>query len=705
MGLNGLNGFNEVTADNTRSRSVQTQTKIAPPPKGYTRIWIDVASSVGKDKDGKVMLSDADVERALFNPFALPTGTEADLQKLKTRLGTTENPFDYVTRKNANKINYRADGKYKIPLDVENPLYAKLAGKAAEIKQQIKNEQKSQTSANPNEATAVKNGTNTAQLQRAKLDKLLREAQVLPTSFGIPSKLTDTTHVVVTLPAGDAPTADNALSAYIERRFGGGNLWGPEKSDILNTAKLSGVKVENLKVSSNNSRVVEFDLNLESLLKLQKTYLDVQEKVNADVAVADKARDEMALNQFVLGVIQGAKDDIFGSINALIHPLETLQGVRDAVNILSQLTAEDVKNIAAELGNKASNATPGEAAYGAGYVVGTAVVKILLAKGTGAALSALGKTKAGAEFLARIGKLAEITNLGKAKIVEAFSDEAATVAKQKFFQRIKELGLSPNSITNIAADPELWARATQVAGNTIGKGYTKFADFSKQMVKELGEVVRPQLDRLYRDNIISLDLSKGTQVIASNGKVIDEAIVREAKEKVADFVKNNKPAELEKYLEEINEKYGSDLLKELKATREKFVDGIYDTTRRNVDIHDLLGGHIRDKHIGRSETWLRNRLKQPEMKNEKYASSFKSEETANRILGKFVKQHRIEIEKWLEKPSQTPLKIKFDSGESAGIVVERGKDGFKETNNVFVMLVKDNSANGWHFETAFPDMR
>ncbi len=410
MGLNGLNGFNEVTADNTRLRGVQAQTKIAPPPKGYTRIWIDVSSGVGKDKDGKVTLSDANVERALFNRFALPTGTEADLQKLKTRLGTTENPFDYVIRKSANKINYRADGKYKIPLDVENPLYAKLAGKAAEIKQQIKNEQKSQTSANPNEATAVKNGRNTAQLQRAKLDKLLREAQVLPTSFGIPSKLTDTTHIVVTLPAGDALTADNALSAYIERRFGGGNLWGPEKRDILNTAKLSGVKVENLKVSPSNSRIVEFDLNLESLLKLQKAYLDVQEKVNADVAVADKARDEMALNQFVLGVIQGAKDDIFGSINALIHPLETLQGVRDAVNILSQLTAADVKkNIAAELGNKALNATPGEAAYGAGYVVGTAVVEILLAKGTGAALSALGKTKAGAEFLARIGKLADKT--------------------------------------------------------------------------------------------------------------------------------------------------------------------------------------------------------------------------------------------------------------------------------------------------------
>ncbi len=116
------------------------------------------------------------------------------------------------------------------------------------------------------------------------------------------------------------------------------------------------------------------------------------------------------------------------------HPVKTLQGIRDAIGILSKLTTEDVKNIAAEIGNKAVNATPGEAAHAAGYVVGTVIVEALLAKGAGAALSALGKTKAGAKFLARIGKLKELTNLGTAKVAEAFTDEAAGLAKQKFFQ-------------------------------------------------------------------------------------------------------------------------------------------------------------------------------------------------------------------------------------------------------------------------------
>lgn len=239
-----------------------------------------------------------------------------------------------------------------------------------------------------------KDGIDRTNAQRAKFDRLLRDAQVLPTSFGIPSKLTDLKHISVTLPTGVAPTADNALSAYIEQRFGGGNLFGQDKLDILNIAKLDGVHVENLKVNPNNDRSAEFDLSIESLLKLQKAYLGVQEKVNGDIDIADKAMREMALNQFLVGVMEGAWDDVKGNVNTILHPLETLQSIRDAINVLSQLTAEDLKNIVSELGNKAVNATPGEAAHAAGYVVGTLVVEAILTKGAGAALSTLGKTKA-----------------------------------------------------------------------------------------------------------------------------------------------------------------------------------------------------------------------------------------------------------------------------------------------------------------------
>lgn len=488
MGHGSVNNNSSFAFGNAANRRASGAGDKLPPPDGRTLVRIDVRSSVQPDKNGKVIVPDADIERAVFAHFGLKSESKEDLQKLKDILRTTENPFQYIKTTAGERRDYRADHVYRIPLSIQNSLLAKLSGTAAEVRRQIREEKPRQTSTNPNETVVGKNGYDAARQQQAKLNRLIRDAQVLPSSFGIPSKLTDLTHVVLTLPAGAAPTDENALSAYIEKRFGG-NLFGENKIDIQNAARQSGVRIENLKVSPNNNRVVEFDLNLESVLKLQKAYLDVQEKVNNDIAVAADVRDKMALNQFLLGVIDGAIEDVKGNYNAIRHPLETLQGIRDAVNILSQLTALDIKNIAAELGNKAANATPGEAAHAAGFVVGT-VVEAVLAKGAGAALSALGKTKAGAEFLARIGKLKELTNLGKAKVAEMFSDEAASLASQ----RVRK-ALATTVYAGIPAD--VLANLAVVAGNKLKSGVVDFAEFSKQMIQEFGDKVKPELRKLF----------------------------------------------------------------------------------------------------------------------------------------------------------------------------------------------------------------
>lgn len=499
MGHGSVNNNNSFALGNAANRPASGVGSLRPTPDGRTLIKIDVRSSVQPDKNGKVIIPDADIERAVFARFGLKSDTKEDLQKLKDILKTTENPFQYVRTTTGERRDYRADHVYRIPLSIQNSLLAKLSGTAAEVKRQIQEENAGQTAGNPNETVAGRTGYDAARQQQAKLNRLIRDAQVLPSSFGIPSKLTDLTHVVLTLPKGAAPTADSALAAYIEKRYGGGNLFGENKIDIQNAAKQSGVQIENLKVSPNNNRVVEFDLNLESVLKLQKVYLDVQEKVNTDIALADEVRDKMALNQFLMGVMNGAVEDVKANYNALRHPLETLQGIRDAVSILSQLTAEDVKNIASELGSKAANTTAGEAAYGAGYVVGTVVVEAVLAKGAGAALSALGKTKAGAAFLARVGKLAEKTgelaNLGKAKIAEMFSDEAAAVATSRLRQRLTATTLYAGIPADALADLAV------IAANKVKNGVVDFTEFSKQMIRDFGEKVKPELRKLFDEAV------------------------------------------------------------------------------------------------------------------------------------------------------------------------------------------------------------
>ena len=126
--------------------------------------------------------------------------------------------------------------------------------------------------------------------------------------------------------------------------------------------------------------------------------------------------------------------------------------------------------------------------------------------------------------------------------------------------------------------------------------------------------------------------------------------------------------------------------------------------RRDLDSHENAEGHTEDKHVGRSESWLRNRLQREP--NLPMASSFRNEAIANRTQGQFVKQFRAEIEAWLKSGRGKPLMIEFDMGEPLGIVVERGRNGgFQpavETTRARVVVVRDNSAMGWHILTSFP---
>lgn len=134
------------------------------------------------------------------------------------------------------------------------------------------------------------------------------------------------------------------------------------------------------------------------------------------------------------------------------------------------------------------------------------------------------------------------------------------------------------------------------------------------------------------------------------------------------------------------------------ALRNK-VDEFFRTERRNLNSHELAGGHTVERHVGRSENWLRNRLaSDPDLQ---FASSFRNEAAANRAQGQFVKQHRAEIEAWLRGGEQRFVG-QVEMRDPVGIVVERGRGGAVETGRAQVVLVRDNSPQGWHVLTSYP---
>jgi hypothetical protein len=125
--------------------------------------------------------------------------------------------------------------------------------------------------------------------------------------------------------------------------------------------------------------------------------------------------------------------------------------------------------------------------------------------------------------------------------------------------------------------------------------------------------------------------------------------------------------------------------------------------RRNVQSHEDLGGHTGERHSGKSENWLKKRLRdEPETEN---ASSFYNENFANRTQGEFVQRFREELKTWLEtKEGRFVREITME--EPIGIVVRRNKKGDPlaavPTNKARLVLVRDNSSQGWHILTSFP---
>ena len=264
------------------------------------------------------------------------------------------------------------------------------------------------------------------------------------------------------------------------------------------------------------------------------------------------------------GAVNGFKDNLVGTAEMIAHPLETLNAIKEVAVALSSLTSDDIAKITAQLGEKVKttfttkdgiNSIP----YGAGYAVGVIASEIVLGKGAGAALKGLEGIGAIKNLLT---KLEDFKAIAKVKVADIFSDEAAALAKKRFLTSLVSGATGIGSPLSVAALKE----AGVVAGNLIGKGYTTFAEFKGKLVQQLGKVIEPYAEKLYRESLVSLDLSKGKEILSSSGKLIDEAVIREAKEKVIGFVQENKVKELKEYLGQIGNKYGAEFEKELKNT-------------------------------------------------------------------------------------------------------------------------------------------
>ena len=623
--------------------------------------------------------------------------TQSDIEAFKNKYGVDlKTRFADEFSGKPSRITKDTSSKpgFQAYIGISSRNYKLLTGFLAERRGTTKNKLPVET------AEGKKIYDNTA-LQALKLKKLADKAHIETTSVGTPRRLDELRHFSVLIaPGTKAAETDKVLSALIDKTFGDRIEFAQNRETIRQIAKMSGVELKNVKINGNRA---EFDLTLGDTLKLRVAYNKVQDDLNRAEAIYRDTVDNNTFSQFAAGVFEGASDSIAGTANILIDPVGTAQALWQVIGNPSETFNALYKELE-DTSEKFKAADHVERSRMIGKLLGSVITGILIGKGAGELGALLKGTKTGAALMEKAEKLKVLTT---AKIGEAFSDEAAQLAKQKFANRLKELNLSPNSITNIAADPELWTRASQIAGNTVSKGYTKFADFSVQVKKALGNIGESAMEKLYRESLVSLDLNKGRQILSSGGRVIDEAIVKEAKEKAVQFVQENKVKELKEYLNEIGNKYGTQFQNELKKTVQTSVDNIYEG-RRTPEIYDMLGGHtiydlfdgkIDTKHVGKTVEQLRERLAKESKLD--FASSFKNLETANNAQMKFIKQYEKEIAEWLTTNKGNFTKT-LETGQDLGNVVGRGKFGVKTGTKVEVTLARDNTEQGWHIVTSYP---
>jgi len=119
-----------------------------------------------------------------------------------------------------------------------------------------------------------------------------------------------------------------------------------------------------------------------------------------------------------------------------------------------------------------------------------------------------------------------------------------------------------------------------------------------------------------------------------------------------------------------------------------------------LDVHEVAGGHLLEKHVGMSLDDLQSRI------DDGYsaASTFDSYSSAERFVGEVLDMKKGDINDFLQSSER---KKSFErvlvSGPAGNVLTENGD--FLSTSRVTVVIVRDgNMPNGYRIQTGFPEL-
>jgi len=102
--------------------------------------------------------------------------------------------------------------------------------------------------------------------------------------------------------------------------------------------------------------------------------------------------------------------------------------------------------------------------------------------------------------------------------------------------------------------------------------------------------------------------------------------------------------------------------------------------------NEARGGHVLDKHVGKTDEELLARLKsEPHLRE---VSTFTDEATAERVIKAAIAENQDEIGKWLKQNRSTRFEFDHSSPATLGRSVVRGTTGSVDRRVATIVLVK-----------------
>lgn len=120
---------------------------------------------------------------------------------------------------------------------------------------------------------------------------------------------------------------------------------------------------------------------------------------------------------------------------------------------------------------------------------------------------------------------------------------------------------------------------------------------------------------------------------------------------------------------------------------------------RDLSKDELLGGHTLSRHVGRTDTELRERLTKERISA---ASTYTDRATAEGAVGFALEEKKERIDAWLAKAGGHPnLVIDYNSDKPLGRTLPRGETQSEPCAHAVVVL-KFDPPNSYHVVTSYP---